>query len=433
MIALARWQPKKSQNFPSDITFWVRVLGVPLEFWADPSFESIRDAIGKTVEVDLDFGRIKVVVDDFKELVFDTTVDFTGGEFHDGQEELVSLKYEKLFGFCETCCSLCHSTDMCPLTRKNPVITQAHKSDENRGHDDRARSYRGVVLNGNKGYQDWERGSRDYYGKGKSKVNEEPTSKWTKVADREHKRAYSNRSYLSGDGEGSRRRGPPREHQQAPQQEVRDCEEREVKERTPRHVADEGAKEEGEFQTSALRVIQKETRMTNQELPSRAFQEALLETQAEPVKVSSNTVEKNLGLDMIVEVSENRDAGLSVEEDNMDLDTMIEGKEIVDKEFQELTEEELEDEEAVLKPKSEEEKRSVVTEGKDRAPGDGGKKQGIRRGAFLAGGSNKMRMVQTFLANPKKNVAKTGARKGEGSKQAEEKGPSNPHSAIPPT
>ncbi|CAN6860601.1 unnamed protein product [Brassica oleracea] len=72
MIALARWQPKKAHNFPAEILFWVRVVGVPLEFWAAPSFESIGDAIGRTKEVDLDFGRVKAVIDGFKELSFET-------------------------------------------------------------------------------------------------------------------------------------------------------------------------------------------------------------------------------------------------------------------------------------------------------------------------------------------------------------------------
>ncbi|KAG2304767.1 hypothetical protein Bca52824_033418 [Brassica carinata] len=36
MIALARWQPKRSPLYPSEIPFWVRVLGVPSEFRTVP-------------------------------------------------------------------------------------------------------------------------------------------------------------------------------------------------------------------------------------------------------------------------------------------------------------------------------------------------------------------------------------------------------------
>ena len=62
----------------------------------------------------------KVIIDTTKELSFDTTVDFIGGEFHEGDEAFISLKYEKLFGFCETCLSLSHSVDYCPLTVNSP-------------------------------------------------------------------------------------------------------------------------------------------------------------------------------------------------------------------------------------------------------------------------------------------------------------------------
>lgn len=108
MFSLARWQPKKSSLYPSEITFWVRVIGVPVEFKTVPTFESIGEAIGRAVAVDLDHSRVQVVVDAFKEICFETKVDFTGGEFYDGDQEVpVSLRYEKLFGYCQVCGSLC--------------------------------------------------------------------------------------------------------------------------------------------------------------------------------------------------------------------------------------------------------------------------------------------------------------------------------------
>ncbi|KAG2272402.1 hypothetical protein Bca52824_066957 [Brassica carinata] len=53
MLSLARWQPKQSKLFPSDITFWIRIIGIPLEFRTVPTFESIGNATGRTVAVDL--------------------------------------------------------------------------------------------------------------------------------------------------------------------------------------------------------------------------------------------------------------------------------------------------------------------------------------------------------------------------------------------
>lgn len=68
----------------------------------------------------MDYSRVKVVVDDFKELCFDTTIDFKGIEFQKGEEAPVSLRKEKLFGFCQTCFSLSHASEKCPLNKKSP-------------------------------------------------------------------------------------------------------------------------------------------------------------------------------------------------------------------------------------------------------------------------------------------------------------------------
>ncbi|XP_013635053.1 PREDICTED: uncharacterized protein At4g02000-like [Brassica oleracea var. oleracea] len=149
MLALARWHPKRSQLFPSEIPFWVRLIGVPLEFRTVPAFESIGNAIGKTVAVDLDHTRVQVVIDAFKELCFETTVDFKGGEFYEEEEVAVSLRYEKLFGYCPLCFSLCHKEEKCSLYVKNTVKSPERKREsreENGGwsdggkHDERARS-----------------------------------------------------------------------------------------------------------------------------------------------------------------------------------------------------------------------------------------------------------------------------------------------------
>ncbi|XP_048624266.1 uncharacterized protein LOC106366919 isoform X2 [Brassica napus] len=95
MLSLVRWQSRKERPYPSEIIFWVKVLGFPLEFWAAPIFERIGEAFGEWLEVDLDHGRIKVKVDGYKALCFETSVDFRGGEFLDREEALIFLRYEK--------------------------------------------------------------------------------------------------------------------------------------------------------------------------------------------------------------------------------------------------------------------------------------------------------------------------------------------------
>lgn len=196
MVALARWHPRMPRNYPSAIPFWIKPLGVPLEFWDAPTFQSIGDALGETVEVDLDYGRIKVVIDGCKELSFDTTVDFVGGEFHEGDEAFISLKYENLFGFCDTCFSLSHDVDHCPLTTTSP---QKKKETREMPQDDRARSYKGVVINGEMGQQSKGRDHREYVGKGKGKMYEEQDTKWVKIPVKGSNRHHSYRNNYRGE------------------------------------------------------------------------------------------------------------------------------------------------------------------------------------------------------------------------------------------
>ncbi|KAG2294238.1 hypothetical protein Bca52824_040907 [Brassica carinata] len=221
MLALARWQPKKSQLFPSEIMFWIRVIGVPMKFRTVPTFESLGDALGRTVAVDVEHCRVQVVVDAFQELCFETTLDFKGGEFYEGEEATISLRYEKLFGYCPLCSSLCHKEEKCPLAKKASPEKKREGREGNGGwydggkHDDRARSYKGVVINGNQNQQHRERDGRDYYGKGKGKMVEEADSKWVKVADRGNKGPFTNHRSFRGEGDGSRHRSSRREEPRA--------------------------------------------------------------------------------------------------------------------------------------------------------------------------------------------------------------------------
>lgn len=34
MLSLVRWEPSMDPSYPSAITLWVRVLGIPLQYWA---------------------------------------------------------------------------------------------------------------------------------------------------------------------------------------------------------------------------------------------------------------------------------------------------------------------------------------------------------------------------------------------------------------
>ncbi|KAF2577014.1 hypothetical protein F2Q68_00006441 [Brassica cretica] len=147
--------------------------------------------------------KMIVVIDGAKELCFDATVDFKSGEFYE-EEAPVLLKYEKLFGFRKLCFKLCHDEDHCPLNPKNPVKKKETKDESESKKEDRARSYKGVVINGDVSNQENLKDQRGYYGKGKGKMYEEPDTKWVKVPERVSKRPSSYRTSSRVEEERSR-------------------------------------------------------------------------------------------------------------------------------------------------------------------------------------------------------------------------------------
>ncbi|KAG7544097.1 hypothetical protein ISN45_Aa07g039640 [Arabidopsis thaliana x Arabidopsis arenosa] len=140
MLSLVRWEPVVDRRYPFLITFWIRVMGVPLHFWADETFRSIGSDLGEVQAVDLDMGRVQVKLDGFKPLCFEAAV-----EFHSGEETMVSLRYERLFGFCRKCHSLCHEQMRCPIFGDKGK-QNIHKEDPKR--DNKLQSYKGAAING---------------------------------------------------------------------------------------------------------------------------------------------------------------------------------------------------------------------------------------------------------------------------------------------
>lgn len=141
MISLVRWRPVLEPDYPSKITFWVRVMDLPLQFRAAETFQSVGEAIG-TVQgpVDLIAGRVRVEVDGFKPLVFSVTV-----EFEEGVEITMGLRYEKLFGFCKECFCLTHEQARCPELIKEGKATVKEVVSGETGSG--ATSFKAVVAN----------------------------------------------------------------------------------------------------------------------------------------------------------------------------------------------------------------------------------------------------------------------------------------------
>ncbi|XP_010479035.1 PREDICTED: uncharacterized protein LOC104757938 [Camelina sativa] len=153
MLSLVRWEPVVDHMYPYLIKFWVRMMGVPLHFWADETFRSIGSDLGEVVEVDIDNGRVQFLFDGFKPLVFEAAV-----EFHSGEETLVILRYERLYGYCRWCFRLCHDVSYCPLFGNNGKQAQASGTDPR--PEDKLQSYKGAVASGsNSGSSSGVRGS----------------------------------------------------------------------------------------------------------------------------------------------------------------------------------------------------------------------------------------------------------------------------------
>ncbi|XP_009150264.1 uncharacterized protein LOC103873610 [Brassica rapa] len=143
MISIVRWEPVVDDNYPSKITFWVRAIGVPLHFWAEPTFRSIGEALGVVRgddAIEINEGKIRATLDAFKPLVFSITV-----EFHSGEETVVALRYERLHGFCRTCSKLTHDQFKCPISKGQKEEDGAGPSDDKGDQGGKALSYKGAV------------------------------------------------------------------------------------------------------------------------------------------------------------------------------------------------------------------------------------------------------------------------------------------------
>ncbi|XP_013596613.1 PREDICTED: uncharacterized protein LOC106304768 [Brassica oleracea var. oleracea] len=178
---------------------------------------------------------------------------------------------------------MCHKTEKFPLTSFNPKKTVEIRDDSEGVFDDRARSYKGVVINGNGGQQDQRREKRKYQGKGKGKMFEEMDSKWVKAADRESK-SYNNKNHRSGHGgeeESSRYRNSRREQTRTHHQDERSRIPAGMRgERVTRSEARPEGKEEGEIKEKEMeRSNQKEDKVQDRAQPSQAFLDELMETQ----------------------------------------------------------------------------------------------------------------------------------------------------------
>ncbi|CAL9234380.1 unnamed protein product [Arabidopsis halleri] len=96
-LALERWKPNARSDFPNCITFWVQTKGLPREFWSEGPLKSM----GKSLAIS-----------------------------SNGEEHLVTFKYEKLHRYCFTCKLITHEERSCPnLTEDDRIRLRAERAE----------------------------------------------------------------------------------------------------------------------------------------------------------------------------------------------------------------------------------------------------------------------------------------------------------------
>ncbi|KAG7594365.1 Zinc knuckle CX2CX4HX4C [Arabidopsis thaliana x Arabidopsis arenosa] len=124
-LALERWKPNARSDFPNCITFWVQTKGLPREFWSEGPLKSMGKSLGEVICVDEKTGKIQVSVDVTRPLRFEKKAISSNGEEH-----LVTFKYEKLHRYCFTCKMISHEERSCPhLTDEDRIRLRIERAE----------------------------------------------------------------------------------------------------------------------------------------------------------------------------------------------------------------------------------------------------------------------------------------------------------------
>ncbi|KAL0731506.1 hypothetical protein Bca4012_027600 [Brassica carinata] len=148
MLLLQRWEPTVSEEFPSIISFNVKIHGIPLHYWSEDTILTIGREIGNCSIRDKNEAKIWVEVNGLKPLIMKTDIELPTEDVTE-----VEFEYMKIEKHCFTCFSLFHEEAACPHRPVNALppkerllgITQRialqRIEAEKKRHDDR-RGYR---------------------------------------------------------------------------------------------------------------------------------------------------------------------------------------------------------------------------------------------------------------------------------------------------
>ncbi|KFK41410.1 hypothetical protein AALP_AA2G127300 [Arabis alpina] len=109
MVSLVRWEPSVAPDYPSEITFWARIKGLPFQYGAAESLMAVGELLGHASKVDVDAGFVRVTFNGFQPLIKAAIVPFDNGD-----EVEVQIDYERLADHCHHCLRLTHLASSCP-------------------------------------------------------------------------------------------------------------------------------------------------------------------------------------------------------------------------------------------------------------------------------------------------------------------------------
>ncbi|KAJ4885834.1 Uncharacterized protein Rs2_25582 [Raphanus sativus] len=114
MLLLEKWKPTVSDNFPSNISFNVRIHGIPLHFWSEKTILTIGRELGKCSLRDEKEAKIWVEVNGLQPLTMTMEIELPSDEVTG-----VEFEYIKIEKHCFTCFSLFHEESDCPQRPAN--------------------------------------------------------------------------------------------------------------------------------------------------------------------------------------------------------------------------------------------------------------------------------------------------------------------------
>ncbi|KAG2250269.1 hypothetical protein Bca52824_080405 [Brassica carinata] len=114
MLILQRWEPTVSDQFPSNISFNVRIHGIPLHFWSEQTIRTIGKELGNYSLRDEKDAKIWVEVNGLQPLIMKMEIELPTDDITE-----VEFEYMKIEKHCFTCFSLLHEEIDCPYRPLN--------------------------------------------------------------------------------------------------------------------------------------------------------------------------------------------------------------------------------------------------------------------------------------------------------------------------